>query len=104
MIELAANAPAVGDYNGDMNGIELLDSMGARVVLLMKHKRLSGKELAKHVGVSEVFVSQIINQGKEPSTAVLRKLVRALDTTADFLLCLSDTPHPVEVESVCCRK
>ena len=42
MIELAANAPAVGDYNGDMNGIELLDSMGARVVLLMKHKRLTG--------------------------------------------------------------
>ena len=81
---------------------ESLNTTGKRITLLrqlrnkMLQKELAQLLLSYGVDVNPSFLSQIESDKKSPSISMLRALALALETTTDFLLCLSDNPERVE--------
>lgn len=59
--------------------------IGDRILALLKEKRLSQKDLARMIGVSEAALSRYIKNEREPSIEVMANLATALDTTVDYL-------------------
>ena len=55
-------------------------------------KKLSRRELAKKVGVSQQFIQQLEKGKKNPSLDTAVKLANALDCTLDRLLTDMDEP------------
>ncbi len=92
MSVLTVNRDMANAYNDSMSK-DMLDNMSVRLLLLMRDQHLSGKELARQIGVTPSFISQILEQGKSPSVGNLRKLADALHTTMDYLACRSNVPY-----------
>lgn len=57
-----------------------------RISELMKINRLSQKELAAKVGVTESAMSYYVNGDRTPRSDVLARIAGALNTTTDYLL------------------
>ncbi|MCB0146076.1 MAG: helix-turn-helix domain-containing protein [Caldilinea sp.] len=79
------------------NDTVLDDSTGARIRLARKKKGYSQVKVAallQEIGVSIVpsYLSQMESGDKLPGLEVFIGLVRVLDTSADYLLMLSDSP------------
>ena len=56
---------------------------------LLREKRMTQRELASKLGVSEVTVSRWLtagDNGRNPSVKTLQKVAEILDTTPDYLL------------------
>ena len=62
-----------------------MKTLGERIVKLLDDKRISQKDLASLIGVSESALSRYINNEREPKIEVLANLATALDTTIDYL-------------------
>ena len=60
--------------------------LGTRMKELRKRKNLSQEQFAKRVNVSVGFIRDVERGLKTPSLAVFKKIVLALDTSADYLL------------------
>lgn len=61
--------------------------MGKRIQELRKEKKLTQKELAEMIHVSEKYISNIeTGNGSNCSLPVFVSIVNALDTSADYLL------------------
>lgn len=65
---------------------------GYRVAELRERLEYSQEELAARVGTSQKQISKY-EHGSEPGAEKLAQLVTALDTTADYLLGLTDNPE-----------
>ncbi|MEO2070785.1 MAG: helix-turn-helix transcriptional regulator [Zunongwangia sp.] len=50
-----------------------------RIRELLKEKNMTGKQLAKEVGVSAVSMSNVVSGNSFPRPEVLRKIAKALD-------------------------
>lgn len=77
----------------------LFGSTGKRIKAMRTGRDINQKELAgelkRHgVDVSPSFLSQIEASKKQPPLDVVVALARALGTTTDYLLMLSDDPTP----------
>ena len=59
---------------------------GNRVKLLREHNNYTQEQLAKKVGVSQVYISLIESKGLVPSYPVLYVLADVLHTATDYLL------------------
>lgn len=59
--------------------------VGDRILTLVKEKKISQKDLASMIGVSESALSRYIKNEREPSIEVMANLATALDTTIDYL-------------------
>lgn len=59
--------------------------VGDRILTLVKEKKISQKDLALMIGVSESALSRYIKNEREPSIEVMANLATALDTTIDYL-------------------
>lgn len=57
-----------------------------RVNKLMCHYKLSQKELAAKVGVTESAMSYYVQGKRVPRSDILTKIAKALNTTTDYLL------------------
>ncbi len=77
-------AATPANYTSGMS-TDILHTMGLRIKALMAYSNVTGKELAREIGVSEVFVSNMVNGKKHPSIVTLVDLARALHTTTDYL-------------------
>lgn len=78
--------------------MELLDTTGKRVERLRKDNGMSQAELAARVGVRQNYVSAIERGVASPSAEVMAQIARALGTSTDFLLLLTNVPaRPVFV-------
>lgn len=66
---------------------------GDRIALRRQQLRLSQEELANEIGSSQKQVSRYENGHNDPTSEVLVKFARALDTTTDWLLGLTDNPE-----------
>lgn len=75
------------------------DSTGSRIAWARKQHRMSGHDLARAVGVRNVYISQIENDHRIPSRQVLQQIAEALGVTVGFLLMETDTPQPAGAES-----
>jgi len=67
------------------HGIEAMD-IGGRLRELRKVRGMSLRNLAKKVGVSASFISQVEQNKCQPSLETLRKISEALDVTTSYLL------------------
>ena len=76
-----------------------LNSMGKRLRIHREDMGISQTELAQRmerygVNVRSAHISGIERRGKAPSVPVLAAIARALNTSSDYLLMLSDDPSP----------
>lgn len=62
-----------------------MEKLGDRIMLLLKQKNLSQKDLAAMAGVSESALSRYINNEREPKLEILANIATALDSTVDYL-------------------
>jgi transcriptional regulator with XRE-family HTH domain len=70
-----------------------LDTTGERIQWLRKRKGFTQVELAKQLGISNVFLSDM-EKGIKPPIERVVQLAQLLGTTSDFLLLLTDDPMP----------
>lgn len=59
---------------------------GRRVSFLLERMGITQRELAADIGITEVSVSRYINGIRFPKMPVINAIVRALNTSADYLL------------------
>ena len=94
----------------DMTSAKFFDTTGKRIRILREDRELNQTELARRMaelGVGVAFfldrflvlkhvpyLSQIEGDSKTPRLPVLAAIARALETTTDYLLLLSDEPSP----------
>lgn len=57
-------------------------------------RRLRNGQVALYLGITTSYVSQMENGKKQPSLEVLTRLAKYYDTSADYLLGLTDDPSP----------
>jgi transcriptional regulator with XRE-family HTH domain len=71
----------------------MVEKLAERVRQLREAKDWSQGRLATYSGVSRAQISRIESGQRRPSAEVLMKLAKALDTTTDYLLGLTDDPR-----------
>lgn len=62
----------------------------ARLNFLLKEKNMTQKEFASRLNVSQACVTYWVTGKKQPTAENIYSAARALDTTSDFLLGLTD--------------
>ena len=62
-----------------------MKTIGERIAFLLKQRKISQKDLAYMVGVTESALSRYISNEREPKLEVLANIATALDTTVDYL-------------------
>ena len=67
-----------------------MQTIGERIAFLREERNMSQKCLASLIQVTPATMSRYENNIYEPKGAILSNLARALQTTSDFLLGLSD--------------
>ena len=60
--------------------------MGERIKGIMKQKNITQAELAQAAGVSEAFISFVIDEKKMPSVPVLKRIAERLGVLMDELV------------------
>lgn len=63
-----------------------MNTLGYRLLELLKAKDMTQKELAYTIGVSEVSISRYVNNAIKPRTMVLYKMAEVLGVSAEYLL------------------
>lgn len=63
-----------------------MNTLGYRLLELLKAKDMTQKELAYTIGVSEVSISRYVNNARKPRTMVLYKMAEVLGVSAEYLL------------------
>lgn len=66
--------------------MKLILTLGDRIALLRKRKKLSPAQLGQYVGVSAEVIGKYEQQDVTPSLVILVRLADALDVSTDFLL------------------
>jgi len=61
-------------------------TLGERIEKLLKQSKLTQKELAAKIGVTEAAVSRYIKDNRDPKIDVIANMATALHTTTDYLL------------------
>lgn len=67
-----------------------------RLAALMKRSRLSQKELAVKINVTESAISYYLKGARVPRSDVLTRMAKELGTTTDYLLGTSDTEEKAD--------
>lgn len=70
------------------------DTLGKRITGLLKISKLTQKELADMIGITEVSMSRYINGKRIPKSTVIADMAAALHTTSDYLLDVERTEIP----------
>lgn len=75
-----------------MSELEWLDIFGDNLVSLLRETKMTRRELADAIGVSEAMISYYINKQKMPSFKILLKMAYVFNITLDEL---ADFGEPV---------
>lgn len=62
-----------------------MEKFGERISALLKEKRISQKDFAMMIGVTESALSRYISNEREPKLEILANIATALDVTVDYL-------------------
>ena len=63
-----------------------MESIGERIIRLMKFNGVNQKKLAINSGVSEAAISRYINNERIPKSEVLANMATSLNTTSHYIL------------------
>lgn len=69
-------------------------TFNTRLAALIKQKKLSQKEAAARVGVTEAAMSHYLKGDRMPRASVLVRIAEALGTTTDYLTTGGDSTNP----------
>lgn len=69
-------------------------SLGTNITKYREMANIKKIDLAKIVGVNRAYITQIENDEKKPSTEVLQKIAKAINTTTSVLL--EETKEPAD--------
>lgn len=72
------------------------DTFGRRLVTARTRRDFKAGELAKRAGIHPTLLSHYEHNERAPAIENIRKLARALNITADFLLGLSTDTRRIE--------
>jgi len=81
----------------DMAIDSFFDTMGKRIRILRDDRKMNQTEMANRMGrygqkIDPSYLSQIERGDKAPSLSVFKAIVQVLESTADYLLLLTDDP------------
>lgn len=62
------------------------ETMGDRILNLLNKNKMTQRELAKKIGVSEISISRYINGHRTPNGTIVGNIAMTLHTTSDYLL------------------
>lgn len=62
------------------------ETLGKRILMLLDKERMTQRELADIVGVTEVSMSRYIKGDRTPKAPILANIAAALHTTSEYLL------------------
>lgn len=79
---------------------DFFNTTGKRIGIMRKQRGLSQTELADNLQVARSYISQMESDRREPSLKVFAGLVEQLQTSADYLLLLSDDPDRSPAQAV----
>ncbi len=60
--------------------------LGSRINETLQKRKMTQKELAGRIGVTEAVISRYVSGDREPKPEMLANIATALHTTSDFLL------------------
>ena len=60
--------------------------LGSRITETLQKRKMTQKELAERIGVTEAVMSRYVSGNREPKPDMLANIATALHTTSDFLL------------------
>ena len=60
--------------------------LGSRINETLKKRKISQRELAERIGVTEAVMSRYVSGDRDPKPEMLANIATALNTTSDFLL------------------
>ena len=75
-------------------GILIMESINIRIRELMQEQHISQKRLADELHVSYSSLNNYLNGRRWLSLNLIREICRCLNTSADYLLGLSEQKHP----------
>ncbi len=61
-------------------------ALGSRIAEILQRRKMTQKELAERIGVTEAVISRYISGDREPKPEILANIATALHSTSDFLL------------------
>ena len=69
-------------------GEKEMNTFGERLSWLLNERGITQRELALRTGLTESAVSRYVNNQREPRADGIVKICKALEVSADWLLCL----------------
>lgn len=60
--------------------------LGSRILRLLQERKMTQKDFAQHLNLTEATVSRYLNGEREPKPDMLANIATLLRTTSDFLL------------------
>lgn len=77
-----------------------METIGERIIFLREERDISQKALALTIDITATTLSRYENNIYEPKAEIISRLVKALDTTADFLLGLQTDYRPRSADAL----
>ena len=71
-----------------------IKTFGNRVRLLRRKTGMTRDQLAKRVGIATPTLAGYENNLREPKFSIIHEIANALNTSSDYLLCITDDPKP----------
>lgn len=76
--------------------MDMTETIGDRIAILLKKSKYNQKELASLVGVTEATMSRYMNNERVPKAEIIANLATALHTTSDYLISGQETNEEFE--------
>jgi transcriptional regulator with XRE-family HTH domain len=73
-----------------------MDSIGNRLRKARKRAGLTQEEVAKELDVTRSVIARYESELNDPPTENIVKLAEMYGVSADYLLCLTDDPRPID--------
>ena len=70
-----------------------MDNLGNRITDLLEARKMTQRDLARKVGISDATMSRYINNERTPDVVICNNIAKVLGVTVDFLLGKENNPY-----------
>ena len=70
-----------------------MDNLGNRITDLLEVRKMTQRELARKVDISDATMSRYINNKRTPDVVICNNIAKVLGVTVDFLLGKENNPY-----------
>lgn len=76
-----------------------MQQLAERLIYLMDCKEMKQTELADSIGISKQSLYKYLHCKCEPRAEIIARMAHVLDTTADYIVGLTDNPYPRDYDA-----